>query len=27
VKTGALEVKNVRSPVAFRMRKPVPELV
>jgi HD-GYP domain-containing protein (c-di-GMP phosphodiesterase class II) len=27
VKTGALEVKNVRSPVSFRMRKPVPELV
>lgn len=27
VKTGALEVKNVRTPVSFRMRKPVPELV
>jgi putative nucleotidyltransferase with HDIG domain len=27
VKTGALEVRNVRSPVSFRMRKPVPELV
>jgi len=27
VRTGALEVKNVRSPVSFRMRKPVPELV
>lgn len=27
VKTGALEVKNVRNPVSFRMRKPVPELV
>lgn len=27
VMTGALEVKNVRSPVSFRMRKPVPELV
>jgi HD-GYP domain-containing protein (c-di-GMP phosphodiesterase class II) len=27
VATGALEVKNVRTPVSFRMRKPVPELV
>ncbi len=27
VRTGALEVKNVRTPVSFRMRKPVPELV
>ena len=27
VTTGALEVKNVRNPVTFRMRKPVPELV
>ena len=27
VKTGALEVKNVRTPVSFRMRRPVPELV
>ncbi|HEY1498756.1 MAG TPA: HD-GYP domain-containing protein [Acidobacteriaceae bacterium] len=27
VETGALEVKNVRTPVSFRMRKPVPELV
>jgi putative nucleotidyltransferase with HDIG domain len=27
VTTGALEVKNVRAPVSFRMRKPVPELV
>jgi putative nucleotidyltransferase with HDIG domain len=27
VRTGALEVKNVRAPVSFRMRKPVPELV
>ena len=27
VNTGALEVKNVRTPVTFRMRKPVPELV
>jgi putative nucleotidyltransferase with HDIG domain len=27
VNTGALEIKNVRTPVSFRMRKPVPELV
>ena len=27
VMTGALEVRNVRAPVSFRMRKPVPELV
>jgi putative nucleotidyltransferase with HDIG domain len=27
VTTGALELKNVRSPVTFRMRKQVPELV
>lgn len=27
VRTGALEVKNVRTPVSFRMRKPVAELV
>lgn len=27
VNTGALEIKNVRTPVTFRMRKPVPELV
>jgi putative nucleotidyltransferase with HDIG domain len=27
VSTGALEIKNVRTPVSFRLRKPVPELV
>jgi len=27
VNTGALEIRNVRTPVSFRMRKPVPELV
>ncbi|MFP5229142.1 MAG: HD-GYP domain-containing protein [Acidobacteriota bacterium] len=27
VRSGALEVKNVRTPVSFRMRKPVAELV
>ena len=27
VTTGALEVKNVRTPVSFRMRKQVAELV
>jgi HD-GYP domain-containing protein (c-di-GMP phosphodiesterase class II) len=27
VNTGALEIKNVRTPVSFRLRKPVPELV
>ncbi len=27
VNTGALEIKDVRTPVSFRMRKPVPELV
>ncbi len=27
VSTGALEIRNVRPPVTFRMRKPVPELV
>jgi putative nucleotidyltransferase with HDIG domain len=27
VSTGALEIKNVRPPVSFRTRKPVPELV
>lgn len=27
VNTGALEIKNVRAPVSFRMRKPVAELV
>jgi HD-GYP domain-containing protein (c-di-GMP phosphodiesterase class II) len=27
VSTGALEIRNVRTPVSFRMRKPVPELV
>lgn len=27
VRTGALEIRNVRTPVSFRMRKPVPELV
>jgi HD-GYP domain-containing protein (c-di-GMP phosphodiesterase class II) len=27
VTTGALEVKNVRTPISFRMRKQVAELV
>ncbi|HUB18736.1 MAG TPA: HD-GYP domain-containing protein [Acidobacteriaceae bacterium] len=27
VNSGALEIKDVRTPVSFRMRKPVPELV
>jgi putative nucleotidyltransferase with HDIG domain len=27
VRSGALEIKNVRTPVTFRMRKPVPEFV